>query len=397
MASYRYKARGAGGIVRAGIMEAVDEQMLLELLRQKGLYCYQYDKVEEGRGGRSMGKLKPAFIPPFCRQMAVMLSAGIPVSGALLVCCEAAQDRGFKRLLTRLNENVQKGRTLSEAMAEMEGAFPDLLVRMVETGEASGTLDHIMEKMAAHYSREAELVKKVQGAMTYPIILMAVTVFSTAFMLTTVLPQFTTLLSGAELPALTRFLLEASDLLKTQGMLILFACLGFAGFVAWLLSVPPVRLEADRLRLCLPVLGPLLKIIYTARFASAFSLLYGSGIRVLASIDAAAAVMGNTYVRACLAQVGQDLRKGELLSQALKKQKLFPPVFISTVMAGEEAGGLEQVLAEVGEFYEKESLQALEHMITLLEPLMMIVMALIVGSIAVAVMMPVYSMYSGML
>ena len=120
-------------------------------------------------------------------------------------------------------------------------------------------------------------------------------------------------------------------------------------------------------------------------------MLYGSGIRILASIDAAAAVMGNSYVRDCLAQVGQDLRKGEVLSQALKEQKLFPPVFISTVMAGEEAGGLEQVLAEVGTFYEKESLQALEQMIALLEPLMMIVMALIVGSIVVAVMMPVYS------
>ena len=329
--------------------------------------------------------------------MAVMLSAGIPVSKALFVCLEAAQDRGFKRLLTSLNENVQKGRTLSEAMAEMEGAFPDLLVRMVETGEASGTLDHMMEKMAAHYSRESELVKKVQSAMTYPLILLAVTVLSTAFMLTTVLPQFTTLLSGAELPALTRFLLEASDLLKTQGMLILFACLGFAGFAAWLLSVPSIRLKADRMLLCLPVLGPLLTIIYTARFASAFAMLYGSGIRILASIEAAAAVMGNSYVRACLAQVGQDLRKGEVLSQALKEQKLFPPVFISTVMAGEEAGGLEQVLAEVGTFYEKESLQALEQMIALLEPLMMIVMALIVGSIVVAVMMPVYSMYSGML
>lgn len=397
MASYRYKARRADGAVRAGSMEAVDEQMLLERLRKKGLYCYQFDKVEEGRGGKFASKLKPADIPPFCRQMAVMLSAGIPVSGALLVCCEAAQDRGFKRLLTRLNENVQKGRTLSEAMAEMEGVFPDLLVRMAETGEASGTLDHIMEKMAAHYSRETELVKKVQSAMTYPMILLAVTVLSTAFMLTTVLPQFTTLLSGAELPALTRFLLGASDLLKTQGMLILFACLGFAGFAVWLLSVPPVRLEADRLLLRLPVVGPLLKMIYTARFASAFSLVYGSGIRILASIDAAAAVMGNTYVRACLARVGQDLRKGEQLSQAFKKQKLFPPVFISTVMAGEEAGGLEQVLAEVGEFYEKESLQALEHMIALLEPLMMIVMALIVGSIVVAVMMPVFSMYSGML
>ena len=341
--------------------------------------------------------MKSDAIPPFCRQMSTMLGAGVPVSRALSVCGSSTRDRSLGRILARLNETVQKGRTLSEAMAEMNGIFPGLLVHMAAMGELNGSLDRVMAKMADHYSREAKLRKKIRSAMTYPAILLVVTLAATAFMLTAVLPRFASLLSGTELPAFTRFLLGTSAFLKIHGLHLLLAVLGLLGLGAWILTIPAVRLEKDRLLLGLPVVGRLLKTVYTAQFASSFSLLYASGISILESLDAAAAVMGNSYIRMCLGQVGMDLRKGEMLSQSLERRRIFLPVFISLVAAGEESGAQESILADAGIFYESESERALEQMVALLEPCVMIVMALVVGSIVIAVMMPIYTMYSHML
>ncbi|MBS6952513.1 MAG: type II secretion system F family protein [Enterocloster asparagiformis] len=397
MAHYRYKARRMNGTRCTGTLEAADEQSFLELLHRKELYCYEYYRIEAEDGRCTSGKVKYDAIPPFCRQMSTMLGAGVPVSRALSVCGSSTSDRFLRKALARLNETVQKGRTLSEAMAEMNGVFPELLVHMAATGELNGSLDRVMDKMAGHYSREAKLRKKIKSAMTYPIILLTVTLLSTAFMLTTVLPKFADLLSGAELPAFTLFLLRVSALLENHGLHILLALLGIWGLAAWILMIPAVRLEKDRLLLELPVAGRLLKTVYTAQFASAFSVLYASGISILESLDAAAAVMGNSYIRACLAQVGNDLRKGEMLSQSLERRNIFLPVFVSVTAAGEESGALEQILAEAGNDYEEESARALEQMVALLEPCVMIVMALVVGSIVIAVMMPIYTMYSHML
>lgn len=397
MAYYRYKARRMNGTRCTGTLEAADEQSFLELLHRKELYCYEYHRIEAEDGRCTFGKVKYDAIPPFCRQMSTMLGAGVPVSKALSVCGSSTSDRSLRLALARLNETVQKGRTLSEAMAEMNGIFPDLLVHMAATGELNGSLDRVMDKMAGHYSREAKLRKKIKSAMTYPIILLAVTLLSTAFMLTTVLPKFADLLSGAELPAFTLFLLRVSALLENHGLHILLALLGIWGLAAWILMIPAVRLEKDRLLLGLPVAGRLLKTVYTAQFVSAFSVLYASGISILESLDAAAAVMGNSYIRTCLVQVGNDLRKGEMLSQSLERRNIFLPVFVSVTAAGEESGALEQILAEAGNDYEEESARALEQMVALLEPCVMIVMALVVGSIVIAVMMPIYTMYSHML
>lgn len=397
MALYRYKACGADGSVQTGSLEAADDQALLDQLHRRGLFCCEYHREAAKRDITWGRRLKIRILSPFCRQMAAMLAAGIPVSGALAVCSEASQDRALKNALVRLNMTVQKGRTLSEAMEEMRGIFPDLLIRMIETGESSGSLDQMMKKMAGHYNQEAELGGKVRSAMTYPVILFIVTLISTAFMLTAVLPRFASLLSATELPAITRFMMKLSDLLKNHGILILFICAGVVLAGTLLMARPSVKLRADGCLLRLPVVGRLLKTVYTSRFAAAFSVLYGSGISILASLEVAGRVMENAYVGECLRQVSEDLRKGELLSQSLRRKDIFLPMFISMVVAGEESGSLESVLRDTGDFYEKEALRALSQMVALVEPFMMILMALVVGSIVMAIMVPIYTMYSQML
>ncbi len=397
MALYRYKACGKNGSVQTGTLEAADDQALLEQLHKKGLFCCAYHREMVKRRSALSRKLKQKELSPFCRQMSAMLAAGVPVSKALSICSEASHDRALKNALDRLNVTVQRGRTLSEAMNEMPETFPDLLIHMVETGESSGSLDRMMEKMARHYSQEAELGGKVQSAMTYPVILLIVTLISTAFMLTAVLPRFASMLSNTELPAITRFMIDLSTLLKNHGILMICICAGLLLLGAVLMERPAVRLRTDRWILSLPVVGRLMKTVYTSRFAATFSVLYGSGISILTSLDVTSRVMENTYVGECLVEAAGDLRKGELLSQSLKRKNIFLPVFISMVVAGEESGSLESVLRDTGDFYEKEALRALGQMIALMEPCMMILMALVVGSIVMAIMVPIYSMYSQML
>lgn len=396
MPRYRYKVKGLDGKVRKGAMEAADDRALLRALKSEGLYCCEYssqDTLEQVRPA----KLGMKQLPMLCRQLAVMLEAGVSLSKALAVSSEAAEDKILKGTLTKLREGIHKGRTLSEAMEEMQNVFPKLLVYMVRTGEISGRLDELLGKLAEYYSREEELNRKVRAAMTYPVILFVITVTAAVFMLTTVLPQFASMLQGQELPWITRVMMGLSNALRTHSLIYILIILVLTALSTGILAHPSVRLRADGAILHIPIIGKLIRTVYTSRFASAFAVLYGSGIGILEAMHTAERVMGNVYVERGLKQAAERLKSGVMLSQALKELGIFQPVLISMVVAGEESGALETVLETAGSYYEKEALGAINQMIALLEPAMILILALMVGSVVMAIMMPVFSMYSSML
>lgn len=396
MPRYRYRAKDLEGKVHKGVREVSDDRALLKALAAEGLYCYQCS-LGGGSGPAGSPRLKQKLLPMLCRQLSVMLAAGVSLSKVLAVSSEAAQDRVLKKTLLELREGIHKGRTLSEAMKGMPGVFPDLLVHMVRTGETSGRLDGLLEKMADYYAREEELDGKVRAAMTYPVILLIVTALSAVFMLTTVLPQFAAMLQEQELPWITRVMMGISSHLQSHGLLYLLAVPALAALSAGILKHPLVRLRADTMLLHIPVLGTLLRTVYTSRFASAFGVLYGSGIGILEAMYTVEEVMGNACVKQGLKHAAERLKGGVMLSQALKELDLFQPVLVSMAAAGEESGALDTVLETAGDYYEKEAAMAINQMIALLEPAMILVLALIVGSVVMAVMMPVFHMYTSML
>ena len=326
-----------------------------------------------------------------------MLTAGVSLSRALEVSAGSARDKTLKAALAGLRESIHKGRTLSEAMEEMKGVFPNLLIYMTRTGESSGRLDELLHKMAEYYGREEELNGKVRAAMTYPVILFSITVMAAVFMLTMVLPQFASMLQEQELPWITRMMMRLSFSLRSHGFLYIMLILILMALFKGILKCPSVRLQADRAVLYTPIIGKLLRTVYTSRFASAFAVLYGSGIGILDAMHTVGRVMGNSYVEKGLAQAAERLKGGVMLSQALEEQDLFQPVLISMVAAGEESGALDMVLEDAGSFYEKEAARAVNQMIALLEPAMILILALVVGSVVMAIMMPVFNMYSSML
>ena len=224
MPRYRYTAKGMNGRVCKGSMEASDPADLTERLKQRELYCFRWREIEESRSS-GLSPLKIRMLPPLCRQFSSMMAAGVPLGDILTVSIRAEGDKGMKKVLLRIRKAVYEGSTLSEAMEATEGIFPNLLVYMIQTGEASGRLDEILDRLAAYYSREEELAGKVRAAMTYPLILLFVTICCSIFLLTAVLPQFAAMLQGARLPALTRFMLGAGEQLRLHGGLYAAAML----------------------------------------------------------------------------------------------------------------------------------------------------------------------------
>lgn len=396
MPLYRYKARGLDGKIYRGKINAEDDRALFAVLGDRDLYCCGYSKAEkEGMGGS--GSVKARDIPLLCRQMAAMLSAGVSLSEILWICCCGAGNRNLRSALLEVREGVHQGLSLSEAMERGGGRFPRLLVYMMQSGEASGRLGELLKKTAEYYSREEELNAKVRTAMTYPVILLAVTAAACIFMLTEVLPQFMTMLEEQQLPLLTRIMIAAGLALRSHGFVYAAVLLCFAALFAGILMIPSVRLKTDRAVLHIPIIGRLLKTIDTSRFSSTFSVLYGSGTGILESLGITSRIMKNTYVRKKLEEAQEYLKDGEMLSQALRSMEIFEPALIAMVAAGEESGTLEEVLREAGSYYEKEAERSIEQMIALLEPVMILFMALVVGSVVLSIMVPVFTMYSSML
>lgn len=396
MPRYRYTAKGMNGRVCKGSMEASDPADLTERLKQRELYCFRWREIEESRSS-GLSPLKIRMLPPLCRQFSSMMAAGVPLGDILTVSIRAEGDKGMKKVLLRIRKAVYEGSTLSEAMGAMEGIFPNLLVYMIQTGEASGRLDEILDRLAAYYSREEELAGKVRAAMTYPLILLFVTICCSIFLLTAVLPQFAAMLQGARLPALTRFMLGAGEQLRLHGGLYAAAMLILILFILSASAVTGVRLRIGRALLHIPFAGKLLKIIYTSRFASSFSVLYGSGTGILEALDIAGRVIGNEHVRLEIREACFCMEQGQSLSKALGRLEMFPPVFLSMTAAAEESGDLERIMEQTGRYYEKEAERAMNQMIALLEPAMILVMAGMVGSIVLAVMLPMFQMYSSIL
>ena len=396
MPRYRYTAKGMNGRVCKGSMEASDPADLTERLKQRELYCFRWREIEESRSS-GLSPLKIRMLPPLCRQFSSMMAAGVPLGDILTVSIRAEGDKGMKKVLLRIRKAVYEGSTLSEAMEATEGIFPNLLVYMIQTGEASGRLDEILDRLAAYYSREEELAGKVRAAMTYPLILLFVTICCSIFLLTAVLPQFAAMLQGARLPALTRFMLGAGEQLRLHGGLYAAAMLILILFILSASAVTGVRLRIGRALLHIPFAGKLLKIIYTSRFASSFSVLYGSGTGILEALDTAGRVIGNEHIRLEIREACFCMEQGQSLSKALGRLEMFPPVFLSMTAAAEESGDLERIMEQTGRYYEKEAERAMNQMIALLEPAMILVMAGMVGSIVLAVMLPMFQMYSSIL
>jgi type IV pilus assembly protein PilC len=323
-----------------------------------------------------------------------MLNAGVTIIQCLDILRQQTEKQTFKNVIEKVYESVQKGSTLSESMKEHRQTFPELFVNMVEAGEASGNLDSIMDRMAVHYEKETKIQNKIRGAMTYPIILAVVSVVVVVFMLVAILPTFLSMFegSGLALPGPTKFLLSISNGIRQYWYIILMVIIAVVYLIHRYINTEEGRKQFDRLKLKMPVVNNMVIKVATSRFTRTLATLLASGIPLLPSMDIVSKIVGNRIISDGILGVKEDLRKGYDLAGPIRRLGIFPPIVDSMIRIGEESGSLEEVLQRTADFYDEEVDVAIQKMTSMLEPLMLVVMAIVIGFLVVAMYLPMIDM-----
>lgn len=397
MARYMYKAITAEGKTIEGLYEANSEDDVLVMLRQNLYYTISILEQKTSKDidiKAFFGKVKLKDIAIFCRQFHTMLQAGVSLISCLDILRLQTERKKFKITIGKVYEKVQQGFTLSEAMNKHSDVFPELLINMVVAGEASGNLDVILSRMAVHYEKETKIVNKVRGAMVYPIVLAIVAFIVVIMLLVFVLPNFIVIFesSGTALPTPTRILLSISGFLVNYWYIALGISITLIISIIMLLKVPKVRYIIDGLKFKIPIIKGINQKVVTSRLSRTLSTLLSSGLPLLQVLDIVAQIVNNKVVEEGLNKAKEDVKRGVLLSVPIKKMNLFPPMFISMLTIGEESGSIDEILDKTANYYDDEAETALEAMTKLVEPLMIVVMAVVVGSIVAAIILPMFDM-----
>lgn len=391
MANYRYAAKNMEGRILKGTMEAVGESALQQQLRDQGLYLIEFKEAASARGRR---KLSPRQLSEFCREMSTLLASGISIVRALeIVADEEGIPSWLRSIYHEVLAELRKGVSLSEAMEEQK-CFPELMLGMIRSGEGSGNIDSVMERLSLHYDRDNRLREQVKSAMTYPCVLLVMSIAVVILIVTFILPQFDELFSEMEsLPAVTEFLMGASDFLVNRWYVLLLVLFLLGVIFHTVGKIYRVRRTIDYIKVHMPVAGKLNKIIYTARFARTLSSLYSSGMPIVQALQTAGGTVGNLYIQEQFTEAAAQVRSGTPLSQALRQIDGFVRKLSSTILVGEESGRLDTMLDSIALTMEEEAEAATKRLVTMLEPVLICVMALVVGFIIVAVMLPIYESY----
>lgn len=323
-----------------------------------------------------------------------MLSSGIPLVRAIRIMIDRCDKPKLRAIYERIYIALQQGQTLSDAMTRETRAFPELLINMIRAGEASGTLEQTTMKMAQHYDKEHRLNNKIKSATTYPIILLVLLVLVVIAIFTFVLPQFFTLFTDIELPAITKVVMAISHFVTQYWMFLLIGVLVLIAVWSAALRTEKVRLAYDRFKLRIPRIGKLLRIIYTARFSRTLSSLYSSGLTMTTALPIAAKTLGNAYIARQFHAAITRVRNGEMLSAAIESIDGFDSKLAETIYIGEETGRLDDMLNSVADSFDYDSEMATQKLVTYIEPIMIIFMAVVIGFVMVSVILPIYTLYT---
>jgi type IV pilus assembly protein PilC len=398
MPVYQYRARNRLGEMIAGSYETADKSDVVLMLREKGCYPVHIEEQRDNTAyllSKGFGRIVSfKDLAVFCRQFATVVNAGVPILASLDILRKQTENTKLRKTLENLYEEVQKGKGLSLVMGVHRDVFPELLVNMVEAGEVSGTLDRVMERMATHYEKEYKINQKVKNALVYPSLIASVAIVVVVFLVTVVLPTFTSMFQqmGAMLPLSTRVLMSISYFIRDRWMILIVFLAVFALIIRWYSNTRDGREFFDALKLRIPVIGNVNKKVVTARFARTLGALMSSGIPLLQGIEVTKKVVGNTAVLKGMEGLEQEIKGGRGLAEPIKRIEVFPPMLTHMVRIGEDTGTLDYILEKTADFYDDEVEGAVNRMTTLLEPAIIMVMAVVVAFIVISIVLPMFDM-----
>jgi len=403
MPSFSYVARDSKGNKHRGTLNADNRQQAIQQLQLSGL---TFDKlVEEKRnflgfkfGGVGGKRVKTADLLVFTRQLSTIVSAGLPLLQGLDILADQTEDPNFARVIDGIAQDVESGETFSDALRKYPKAFPELYVSMIRAGEAGGDLDGVLLQLADYLESSEELKRRIRSAMTYPVVAFSMIILIATGLVIFVVPQFAEIFGsfGRKLPAPTQFLINLSLVLRTPyAWFIIIGCIvGIYAFLRIYKSTEMGRYNLDQLKLRLPVFGDLIRKVSISRFTQTLGTLIKSGVPILQAIEIAERTSGNEVFARAIRQSGESVRNGETLSEPLGRSGVFPTMVTRMIAVGEKTGELEAMLRKISDFYDSEVRAKVDGLTSLIEPMLIGVMGIVVGSIIVALFLPILQLSS---
>jgi type IV pilus assembly protein PilC len=396
MAQFEYTAKNAtSGQILKGTMDVPTRDEVVAFIRKNRMILVSVREAPTQLSFKMPGaRVKTRDVVIFTRQFSTMINAGLPLVQSLSILAQQTEDKTLKDITKAVVYDVEAGNTLADALAKHPKAFTGLYVNMVAAGEAGGILDTILMRLATFLEKNDALVRKVKGAMVYPAVIISVAIIAVAVLLVFVIPTFSSMFASVnmELPLPTRIVIGASDVLtRFWWAIILGAVVLVLGFRSYY-GTPNGRKNIDGLLLRAPVLGDLLRKSAVSRFTRTLGTLISSGVSILDGLEITAKTAGNRVVHDAVMQSRQSIAGGETIAGPLQSSGVFPPMVISMISVGEQTGGLDEMLTKIADFYDAEVDVAVSALLSLMEPVMIVVLGVIVGGMVVAMYLPIFDM-----
>ena len=395
MAKYDYRGLDSSGKVKKGTIEANSEEAAKTKLRTQGINITEFGERKDIELNLFKKKVKNKDLSVFCKQFAAVLRAGVPVIAALEMLATSTENKRLREAIEAAGAHVQKGGTLADALKLNADVFPNMLSNMVAAGESSGKMEICFERMASQFEKDGHIEGKIKSAMMYPIIILIVVTGVVILMLTTVIPTFSEMFKemGAELPKATQMLVDASDFLVAKWYIVLIAIIVIIVAIKVFSATEYGQEFNGNAALKLPIFGNLNVKTAAATFSRTFATLLASGIPMIDAIEQTANVMKNKVIRDKLKECKIQVSRGVPLSKPIRDMDIFPLMMSQMMHIGEETGNIEDMMEKVADFYEDEVDLATDALTSAMEPLIIVVMAVVVGGMVIAIYSPILNMY----
>ena len=391
MQKYSYQALTPDGKTIRGTMIANNDEELRQIVGKAGNTVVKFTKLASDTEGSKALPLKE--VGNFCSQLGAILKAGLPLASALEMLYGKTEAGVLKKSIGKIYEMVQKGNSLSDALAAQGKAYPALMLNMVKAGEMSGDLDVTLNKLSDHFAKEQKTANAVKAALRYPKMLAIITLAVVVLMVSVVLPKLTSTMNQDNLPGLTKALLGLSDFILDNFIFIIIGVVFLIIVIPMIKNIEKVHYTIDKWKVTMPKVGKLMKMVYTARFARSLATLYEGGIQLIDAMQMCTAIVDNVYISEKMEDAIYRVKKGESISKAMGSIDVFDPMLTSMIFVGEESGVLGDVLIRVADYFDEESDNATKALTSLLEPIMLIVMAGVIVLIILAILLPMFSSY----
>lgn len=402
MLKYRYHAVNYDGEAIHNQLKAVSKQQAIRQLRDQGIYVTRIKEVKPSIFTKDISigatKVKLDTLTIFCRQLATLYESGIQIIDAVGVLAEQADDKKFKEVLIEIKSRIEQGQQLSYALSLFPAIFSPIFVHSVKAGEASGNLDVMLNRMATYHEREHNLKGKVKSALIYPIIMLVIMAFVVTFMMIFVIPNFVASFEEMEmeLPLPTKIVMNMSQFFISYWYLLLAAVLFIIAMVKLIAKQPKGLYTIDLIKLKTPVFGELVHKQVLARFSRTFSSLVSANVPILNVLNFLADTAGNEVIKQDIIASANAVKEGRSISYTFGRSKWFSPMVRQMLLVGEQTGSLDVMMEKLAYFYEEELETLADRLKTILEPLMIVVLAGVVGMIVLSIMLPTFSMMGGL-